>query len=890
MKKKQKKKIFKSLAIIFLVFIALLLILPMVFEDKIIGLVKDKANESLNATLDFKDADLNLWSSFPNAEVALDSVSLKNKAPFEGETLFSAKEVALKIPFFSIFKGTSEGIKINSFVVDGANVNIIINEDGKANYDITKEDVTATVEKPVEVETEEGETYKLGVDSYTITNTTISYTDLASKMDLIMEEFNHSGKGTVSGDNTALETLTSALVSFSMDSVAYLNKNTVALDATLDLDLKNSKYSFLDNKLTVNQLPLIFDGFVQVNEENQEFDMSFKTPSSDFKHFLGLIPETYSKSIEGVKTTGNFDINGKVAGIMDDNHIPKFDIAIASKNSSFKYPDLPKSLQNINLLVKIANETGLLKDTYVDINNMSFKIDENTFRASAKLLEVTENMKVAASLSGILNLGHLEQLYPAEGLKGLKGLLDVDAKTNFAMSAIENEQYENTNISGSFGLKDFEYVSDELSNPLQIAKAAVVFNPKKVSLNEFDAKIGKTDLSATGTIDNLLGFVFKDDKMQGKFNIVSDTFAVSDFMVEEESAAEGTSGDETSKETTSSETTSEEIKIPSFLDATINVKANTVLYDNLTLKNVSGGLVIKDEKATLKNMKSNIFGGALGFNGEVSTKNKVPTFLMNLDASNFNIAESFKSLELLKVLAPIANAIQGKLNSNIKLSGNLNDDFTPNMNSISGDLLAELLSSKVSTEKAPLLSGLEQNLSFLDFKKLNLNDIKTILSFEDGKVNLKPMTFNYQDIAIDVSGAHNFDTSMNYKAVLNVPAKYLGDEAVKLITQLGEDPNTIKIPVSALISGNFKSPKVKTDLKSAVTDLTKQLIAKKKEKLLGQGVDKATDLLGGLLGGAKKEKDSTTTTTNNDDAVKKAATNILGGLFGNKKKKKDTVN
>ena len=75
----------------------------------------------------------------------------------------------------------------------------------------------------------------------------------------------------------------------------------------------------------------------------------------------------------------------------------------------------------------------------------------------------------------------------------------------------------------------------------------------------------------------------------------------------------------------------EAMKIPAFLNCTLTAKANTVLYDNLTLKDVSGKLIVKDEKVTLENVKTSIFGGAIGLNGAVSTKGKTPVFNMDLD-------------------------------------------------------------------------------------------------------------------------------------------------------------------------------------------------------------------------------------------------------------------
>ncbi len=874
------KKALKIISILFIVLITIGILIPIVFEDKIIDLVKKTINNNLNATFNFEEADLTLWGSYPNAAVSLQNVSLVNHAPFEGDTLFSAKTIDLELPFKDIFKNEAEGINILSFILNEAAIGIKIDKDGHANYNIAKEDTSQN-------ENDSTGSFKLGLQSYKIQNSKISYNDASSNMNLALTDFDHSGTGNLSLENSELQTKTTSTVSFSMDSVAYLNKNKIDLDAMLGIDLVNSKYSFLENKALINQLPLVFEGFIKLNETNQEVAITFKTPSSDFKNFLAIIPSAYSKSLEGVTTTGNFDVKGTVNGIVDETHIPKFNITINSDDASFKYPDLPKSLKNIHINTEIVNETGITKDTYVAIDKLSFKIDDEIFHAKAKLLDITENMKVDASLKGIVNLTSLSQIYPAEAFKGLKGILDVDATTHFDMLAIEKKQYEKTKTSGAFKLSNFEYESDELSSTLKIHKAGITLKPKTVTLNNFDAQLGKTDFKATGAIDNFLGFAFKDENLEGDFSIVSNTFSVNDFMVSEVATETNTKDIEPE----------EQIKIPSFLDCTIKAKAATVLYDDITLKNVSGTLLIKDQKATLKHMKSNLFDGALAFNGEVSTKESVSTFEMDLDIDKFNIAKSFKGLDLFQAIAPIAAAIQGKFDSKIHLSGSLNNNFTPNLNTVSGDILAELLSSKLTTAKVPLLQGLEQKLNFLDTEKLNLKNLKTVLTFKNGKVALKPFSINYKDIKIDVAGTHNFDTSLAYDAVIQVPAKYLGKDISRLISELKDEKlNDIKVPVKALISGNFTKPAIKTDLKTAVADLTKQLIEIQKKKLIAKGKDEVTNALNDLIDrNIKTKKDSTATDSikkdPTKDAVKDIAKDVLGGLFGKKKKaEKDTVN
>ena len=727
-------------------------------------------------------------------------------------------------------------------------------------------------------------------------------------MKLDISEMNHSGTGDLSLEKSELKTLTDALVSFEMDSTQYLNRNKINLDALIGIDLTENKYTFLENKALVNQLPLVFDGFVKVNEDNQEVDITFKTPSSDFKNFLAVIPEAYAANIENVQTTGNFEVNGEFKGIVDDEHIPTFKIAINSENASFKYPDLPKSVRNVYIDTEINNETGITEDTYVNINRLSFLIDEDKFNLNAKIRELMGNTKVNAHMDGRINLANISQAYPMPENYNLKGILNADVTTAFDMASLEKKQYQNTKTNGKASVSGFEYASEELKNPVVINTAAVTFNPNTVTLDAFQGKTGSTDFDAKGTLTNLLGFMFNDEDIEGNFTLSSNQLALNDFMVEETEESENEGSDQETGSTTSGE---ERIKIPSFLDCTIDASANTVVYDNLNLKNVKGTLVIKDETATVKNLTSNLFGGTLGLNGSVSTKQEASTFDINLGMNNFNIGESFAGLELFKVLTPLATAIQGKLNSDIKISGNLKDDFTPNLATISGNLLAELLNPTVDTEKAPLVSALDSKLSFLNTKEINLDGLKTALTFDNGTVKVKPFTLNYKDIAINVDGSHSFDKQLNYSATLNVPAKYLGTEVTKLISQLNDDSvGEVTIPVTANIGGNFTNPSVNTDLTSGVKTLTSKLVEMQKQKLVNQGKDKVKDLLSdafkkdgsdttttksdgvkeaiGNILGAKKDTATTDSVPKKEDEVKEAAKSILGGLL--KKKKKDTVN
>ncbi|WP_435413506.1 AsmA family protein [Psychroserpens mesophilus] len=877
------KKALKIIGISLLIIVFLLLAIPFAFQSQIKDMVKRFINENLNAQVEFSDVSLSFIRSFPQAHVEVDDLVITNFKPFEGETFATAKNIAFTMSVNELFKSSSdEPIIVNSINIDEALLTLKTDALGNNNYDITKEKEN-TANNPDANNT----SFSFDIEDYTINNSAITYLDAISNTELYLTEFNHSGHGTFSAENSELDTETTSNISMSIDSTKYLNNNSIKLDALIGLDLNNQKYTFKDNKGFINQLPLEFKGYVQLIDEGQDIDITFENTGSSFKDFLAVIPEAYSKNIEDVETTGDFKVNGIIKGKVTETTIPTLDIHISSNNASFKYPDLPKRVSNITIDTAIKNETGLADDTYIDIKTLNFKIDDDVFKASAVIRNLTKNMFVNADIDGTLNLGNLTKAYPIDFDKELSGILKAKLNTQFDMNAIETNAYSRIKNNGSASVTDFVFSSEDIVNPIQISKADVTFNPGNVKLNSFDARTGTSDFTATGSIQNLLGFLLSDKKLQGNFDVNSNNFVVSDFMVEDTSASES------SNKTTSK---TESLKIPDFLDCTINANAKTVVYDNLNLSNVKGTLSIRDQEANLQNMTSNLFDGLLAITGKISTKTDTPVFNLNLGADGFDIAKSFNGLDLLQNLAPIAKALQGKLNTTISLQGTLDNEFSPNLSTMTGNAFAELLTTQIDPKQGSVLSKLEGALSFVDFSKLDLKDLKANLDFANGNVNVKPFNLKYKDIGIQVSGSHRFDKTLDYNAVFNVPAKYLGSEVNRLIGKINDaEVNTITIPVTANITGSYTSPNVKTDLSSGVSNLTKQLIEIEKQKYINKGKDQVKDLIGGLLGNDKTDtvKDSTTTvktdSTKTKDPIKESVKGLLGNILKGKTKEKDST-
>jgi uncharacterized protein involved in outer membrane biogenesis len=135
------KKILLGLGIFLILLLGAAILLPIIYKDKIVALVKEEANKNLNAKVDFGEFDLTILSSFPDFTLTINNLNIVGVAPFEGDTLTSANQLSLTVDIMSVIGGGQ--IDIESIRLKQPLINLIVLKDGKANWDIAKPDSSA---------------------------------------------------------------------------------------------------------------------------------------------------------------------------------------------------------------------------------------------------------------------------------------------------------------------------------------------------------------------------------------------------------------------------------------------------------------------------------------------------------------------------------------------------------------------------------------------------------------------------------------------------------------------------------------------------------------------------------------------------------------------------
>ena len=874
------KKILKITGIVLLILIAALFILPIIFEDDIEELVLKKVNKDLKADISWNNFDLSLLAGFPDAQLSIDELQVINKqAPFSGDTLVSVGNIKAGMPLMNLF---SDNISIEYFNLDKAYVRLVTDENGEVNYLITKE--SAENENSSD-KTSTQEPLKFSLQEYEISNSELHYIDRASQMDIGIKSFQHKGSGDFTADDFTLKTNTDAMVSYKLDSVSYLSGNHIKLDSDFAVNLTDMSFKFLDNKLLINQLPLAFEGYYNLGETADEMDISFSTPSSDFKNLLALIPEAYQKQMDEVKTTGEFSVSGQVNGKLADNEIPRFNIAMKSEDASFNYPSLPKKAEHIDLDILIENTTGQMTDTKVVGKQMDFSISGNRLENTFAITDLTDKIKISFNAKGSMKLSDIQQVYPMEEELDLKGNVTANLQSSFTMDAVEKENYAQINTKGNFSLTDFNFSTDQLPHPLNIKKAAIQFTQNQAQLTDFTMTTGETDIQATGKLDNLLGFALQNQELKGDFNLTSKKVIISDLMrvADDEQTTKNESAE---KESANNDEAAETLQIPDFLSLQANFQANTVVYDKMKFNSTRGKLSIHDQVAQISEFQANTLSGSITGTASLNTQKQLAKYESHLKLNAISIPESMNQMTTLQKFAPVMKVLNGKFSTDVNLTGVLNDDLTPNFDQLQGNVLANIQQAGMEPKKMKLVNQLDNQLGFLKGKNLNLDPLKAQLEIKNGGVNVKPFRFKIDDIGINLSGRHSFSQDMDYQLDLKVPARYFGDEVSGQLAKLGDEQvKNMKVDLPVNITGAIDKPTIKVNMKQAVKNLTQQIVQAQKEKLKDQATDAVKNKLNDLLGGDKSEKNKDKDKKDAEDKLKEQAEGLIDGLLGGKKKK-----
>ena len=892
------KKLLVGVVIVFVVIIASAIVLPIVFKDDIIALVQKEANNNINATLEFGDIGLSLFESFPDFTLTIEDIKVTGVDQFVGVKLADIEALKLSLDLMSVINGGK--IQINTIGLVTPKFHVIVLKDGTANYDIAKATEEGEEEISEELEEEGVDSdggFSIGLSEYYIRNANIIYDDRAGGMYAHLVNFTHEGSGDFTQDDFLLETMTDAdAIDFKMDGVTYLSRTALDMKFDMNMNLPNMKFDFVENYVKLNALHLGFDGSMAMPAEEGDpidFDLTFETKETTFKSLLSMVPAIFMTDFEDIETDGNLALSGMAKGRMVGDQLPAFALDLTVSEARFQYPDLPKAAENISIDLHVKNPGGSDDNTIVDLNKFHVELANNPIDMVLHMRTPISDPYIDVDIDMNMDLSSLADVIPLEEGQAITGQVISDIQLKGNQSALDEERYQDFEAGGSLVLKNLDYKDPTMAYQTLIKSCSLQFTPASAKLNEFDMMVGKSDISLTGHVDNIVEWYVADKPLIGAFDMSSKFMDINEFMGEEEAS------ESSSNEAEAEEASGGVAEIPAGFDFELDVAITELIYDNLNITNVYGEVLMRDQALDMTNLSMNMLEGGLNMSGSYSTLNPVaPDFDLNLLISRWDIPSVYKYLDLAKKLAPVMENATGAFSSKLTMAGKLDQNMEPMLNTLDGK--GKLTTHKVSLKNPPVLAKAADAVKYDGLKNMELDNVNVSFKFEDGRVAVEPVDYTIgKEIPSKFSGSHGFDGTLDYVWALDIPTKLMGGQATQIVSGLlskasaatgvnAQMPERVKIDLD--ITGTSEDPKVTPRMKgteggSAADDLKGQAmdeLNKKKDELENKARDEADKAKAEAEAKARAEADKAK--KNAEATAKKAADDAKAKADAEKKK------
>lgn len=878
--KKILKKIIKILSIVIISLIAIMIIVPYFFKDALLSKVKEEINKNVNAKVEFSDFKLSLFKSFPQLNLALVNLTVCGIDKFEEDTLMSFQSFNAEVDILSAIKGN---VKVKGIVLDKPVINAIVLKDSTANWDIVPETEidTVIVEEVIDtVESSESE-FKVELRKFEIKDAVITYVDSTSEMKASIENLDFLLSGNLGMSSTNLNIVTSIeKINVIMDGIRFMKDATFNFDAKIGADLDNGIYTFKENNLDLNDIGLGFEGLIKMPEDDIDVDVKFKTKKTSFKSLLSMVPAIYMQDFSELETNGKLVLEGNVKGIYSDSTMPSADIKLLVNDAMFKYPDLPESVNNINVDLQVLYDGVDDNNTKIDLNKFHLELASNPFDMSMHIRTPMTDPYISGNITGEIVLNTLSEAIPLEDMS-IDGKISANLSLAGNMSLIENEMYEEFKAEGEVKLNDFIFTSPDLPESVLINNTVMIFSPQYLQLESFECKIGQSDFNLKGKIDNYLAYVFNDETIHGDFNFYSSNINANEFLTEDL--------DSTQADIDTAEVAMSVFEVPRNVNFILHSKIDHILYDKLDIDNLKGTILIKDGKVNLDGLSMNLLDGYVGVNGEYNTQDIAkPKITMGLDIRDMEIQSAVKSFSMLGSIAPILKNCKGKMSLKFDYVSLIDSTMSPVLNSVDG--YGQLQSDNITVVNVKTFDKIAGLIKLNDKFNNSFKDVNVSFTIKDGRITIKPFDVNADDIKMKIGGSHGIDQTMDYDIALTVPREKFGAVANAVMNNMLAEAakKGIKVEpgknvnINLRVYGDINDPKIgltKNESDDATNKLKDQINIELKKKGKEEVAKQAQKLIDDAEKEAAKIKRDAQAVYNKSiiEADKKAATMIKEG-------------
>lgn len=722
-----------------IIFIASLVVVARIYQERIIKYVITKVNESLTSKILIEQIDFTLLRNFPRGTVVFTNVAaLPSLDPKENDnatmndTLFYFNKFEVEFNIFDLVTGNYRVKKVSA---SNGQVNLYINKKSQNNYTFWKSDSLS-----------EAKDYDL--QSVELSNIAINF---------VNEVKLFSFYSTVSKGKLILKSKKKALAlqcdvelqldSFKLQNIKYIQNQKIK--GMVDATLKDGRYEIPKSSIESMGLAFLFAGFYDSN--TNEINFTINGDNLNVSNVLNIIPKEMYPEASRFRGTGKASFVTTISGKLTQSLSPHIESNFMLKDGTLSKRGTSLVVSQLNFKGNFTNGKGNSPSSSIlSIEEVGFRLGKNFVNGNF-LIRNFKTPYVESSFSATLDLKEFNDFFNIPGFTSMSGLfqtnLQVSGRIN-GFHGFHSKYFSELHPEGEIIFKNVAFVlTNKAFEYENISGKATI--KETIDLSNLNFAINKNDFHINGTVSNGWQYLWNskeypvsmDLQIYSRFQELDNYYPVS---------------------RSKNETGVTHITFPDNVYLNLKFNLDSIRFRKFKAGKTFGNLHYKPGMITVNSLSFNTMSGSITGGGILlQDVNQDIVVQCQSQLKNINISELFYQTNNFGQTFVNSTHLKGKLSGN----AHLESIWSNTLDAYTDKIVAQ---TDIIVENGELI-GFDPLLSlskYIDVDELSHVYFKTLknkIYIKDRIVNIPKMEIQSSAFNIDASGRHDFDNNIDYR-------------------------------------------------------------------------------------------------------------------------------
>jgi hypothetical protein len=700
------------------------LLLIVIYKQEILAEVSSQLKSAISAEITIGDADITLFSEFPNFTVKLDDVLIKDPSARPGDKeLLRTKTILLNVLTYKLFFKEIEFRSIR--IIDGEFF-IFRTQSGYSNLDVFKKKDTLTT-------ADSTRRFRLTKEKLEFRDLRFTYHDslrqkfIGFLLKNVDSQVSHSDSIIACRLHGAVDF---ERLLFNPSKGSFLKDKATRLSIAFNFFPDSSRLRLEPSKVSLDESELEISGVFEFSGK-RSITLDVSSPSIGYHEGLSVIPETIAANLSQLSIERPFSIDVHLEAPMEPNALPSVDVVFGLKDNVFKSKVV--TITDLSLNGIMTNHNDSLKpftnvNSAVRLNEIKGKIDELPFEATA-ILTNFDNLSLEVFSKHSVTLPQLNREVDTTSILFTGGKF----VSEFHYKGKLNEYFDQETgsytgqLDGKSTIEDGAFMIVSRKLQFKDVDMSMRFNKDTVWIDQFGITTGKSSAKLQGMITNYVPyFTHPVKKGYVKLKITSPNIDLANFLVKKTGKKRSKKQVKQDKERVSDMLD----KIFTNLEFDIELSVDKLKNRTFAASKLRGNIKLNGTSLQAKEVRMTFGGGRLNMAMTINDLHKeINPVTVKAKASDIAIKELFKAFDNFHQKTITDENLEGLMSFDTDFKIKINDDFDVVLPSLDADMTMVIKNGRLINVEAM------HNMSNFLFKRRDFDDVR--FAQITGTVNVK---------------------------------------------------------------------------------------------------------------------------------------------------------